>query len=121
MPGDYELRLCEARVGYKTMLARPIKITAVRRHREAPASVAAGASFEVKWTGPNNERDYITIGETTPGGRLYLDYKYTRDGSPMKITAPGKARRLRGALHPRRWATPSSRARTSRSARSPPR
>ena len=56
----------------------------------APATVAAGAPFEVKWTGPNNERDYIAIGETTPGGRLYLDYKYSRDGSPLKLAAPEK-------------------------------
>ena len=44
----------------------------------------------MKWTGPNNERDYIAIGETTPGGRLYLDYKYSRDGSPLKLAAPEK-------------------------------
>ena len=56
----------------------------------APATVAAGSTFEVKWTGPNNERDYVTIGETTPGGRLYLDYKYSREGSPVKLSAPEK-------------------------------
>jgi Mg-chelatase subunit ChlD len=89
--GDYELRLCEASNGYKTMLSRPIKITAAGATVSAPAQVAAGASFEVKWTGPNNERDYITIGETTPGGRLYLDYKYARAGSPTKLSAPEKA------------------------------
>ena len=44
----------------------------------------------MKWTGPNNDRDYIAIGETTPGGRLYLDYKYSRDGSPLKLSAPEK-------------------------------
>jgi len=89
-PGDYELRLCEASNGYKTMLARPIKITAAGATVSAPASVAAGATFEVKWTGPNNERDYVTIGETTPGGRLYLDYKYSRSGSPLNLAAPEK-------------------------------
>jgi Mg-chelatase subunit ChlD len=45
----------------------------------------------VKWTGPNNDRDYIAIGEAAPGGRLYLDYKYSRDGSPLKLAAPDKA------------------------------
>ncbi len=89
-PGDYELRLCEASNGYKTMLAKPIKITAAGATVSAPASVSAGAPFEVKWTGPNNERDYVAIGETTPGGRLYLDYKYSRDGSPLKLAAPEK-------------------------------
>ncbi len=89
-PGDYELRICEASNGYKTMLSRPIKITAAEATVSAPASVAAGATFEVKWTGPNHERDYVTIGETAPGGRLYLDYKYSRSGSPVKLAAPEK-------------------------------
>jgi hypothetical protein len=89
-PGDYELRLCEAASPYKTMASVPIRLTTAAATVSAPASVAAGATFEVKWTGPNNERDYITIGETTPGGRLYLDYKYSRTGSPVKLAAPEK-------------------------------
>jgi Mg-chelatase subunit ChlD len=88
--GDYELRLCEADSPYKTMVAKPITLAGPSASVSAPASVAAGASFEVKWTGPNNDRDYIAIGETTPGGRLYMDYKYSRDGSPMKLAAPEK-------------------------------
>ena len=89
-PGDYELRLCEAASPYKTMVAKPITLSAASASVSAPASVAAGAAVEVKWTGPNNDRDYITIGETTPNGRLYLDYKYSGDGSPLKLTAPEK-------------------------------
>jgi hypothetical protein len=88
--GEYELRLCEAASPYKTMFTAPIRITAAKASVSAPASVAAGAPFEVRWTGPNNDRDYIAVGETTPGGRLYLDYKYSRDGSPLKLAAPEK-------------------------------
>ena len=90
-PGDYELRLCEASSPYKTLLAKPIRLTGASASVSAPPTVAAGATFEVKWTGPNNDRDYITIGETTPGGRLYLDYKYSRQGSPVKLAAPEKS------------------------------
>ena len=90
VPGDYELRLCEANSPYKTLAMRPIKLTSASASVSAPATVAAGSTFEVKWTGPNNERDYVTIGETTPGGRLYLDYKYSREGSPVKLSAPEK-------------------------------
>jgi hypothetical protein len=90
VPGEYELRLCEADSPYKTMVARPIKLTVASASVSAPTSVAAGAHFEVQWTGPNNDRDYITIGETSPGGRLYLDYKYSRVGSPVKLAAPEK-------------------------------
>ena len=89
-PGDYELRLCEANSPYKTMAMRPIKLIGASASVSAPTTVAAGSTFEVKWTGPNNDRDYVTIGETTPGGRLYLDYKYSREGSPVKLSAPEK-------------------------------
>jgi len=89
-PGDYELRLCAAASPYKTLVAKPLQLLGASATVSAPASVAAGSTFEVKWTGPNNERDYIAVGETTPGGRLYLDYKYSRDGSPLKLAAPEK-------------------------------
>ncbi|MES1263027.1 MAG: hypothetical protein ABUL69_01645, partial [Peristeroidobacter soli] len=89
-PGDYEIRLCDAPTPYKTLIAKPIRLVAATASVSAPASVAAGTSFEVKWTGPNNERDYIAVGETTPGGRPYLDYVYSRDGNPVKLTAPEK-------------------------------
>jgi Mg-chelatase subunit ChlD len=88
--GDYELRLCAADSPYKTLASKPIKLVETTATVSAPATVAAGGSIEVKWTGPNNDRDYIAIGETTPGGRLYMDYKYSRDGSPLKLTAPDK-------------------------------
>jgi hypothetical protein len=88
--GDYELRLCESGSPYKTMFAVPIKLTGANASVSAPSNVPAGAPFEVKWTGPNNERDYIAIGEAAPGGRLYIDYKYANTGSPLKLAAPEK-------------------------------
>jgi hypothetical protein len=89
-PGDYELRLCAADSPYKTLAMKPIQIVEPRASVSAPATVPGGKPFDVKWTGPNNERDYIAIGETTPGGRLYIDYKYSREGSPIKLEAPEK-------------------------------
>src|SRR6185436_4546937 len=50
-------------------------------------TLKAGAEFEVTWTGPNNPRDYITIGDANT---KYMSYKYTSEGSPLKITAPEK-------------------------------
>jgi hypothetical protein len=88
--GDYELRLCEADSPYKTLLMKPIKLTAAQASVKGPSSVAAGAVFELAFTGPNNDRDYVAIGEASPGGRKYLDYKYARSGSPMKLSAPDK-------------------------------
>ncbi len=89
--GEYELRLCESGSPYKTLARKAIGLAAASASVKGPASIAAGAAFEVTFTGPNNQRDYVAIGETAPGGRKYLDYKYTREGSPVKLTAPDKA------------------------------
>ncbi len=70
---------------YPTLARRALKLEAVTATIDAPAQVAAGAKFDVKWTGPKNERDYIGIGTDT---QKYGAYIYTRDGSPMHFTAP---------------------------------
>jgi hypothetical protein len=87
--GEYEIRLLSAASSYPTLARRPLRIDAVTATLDAPAQVAAGKEFEVKWTGPGNERDYIAIGDTA---RKYIAYKYTREGSPIKLNAPDDAR-----------------------------
>jgi hypothetical protein len=90
-PGDYEIRLLAAASPYKTLLAKPIKVLAATATVKGPASAAIGSSIEIAWTGPNNDRDYIAIGETTPNGRKYLNYEYTRKGSPVRLAVPEQA------------------------------
>jgi Ca-activated chloride channel family protein len=60
--GDYELRVCAAASPYGTLARQAIKIEGSPATVQAPATLKAGAQFEVAWTGPNNGRDYITIG-----------------------------------------------------------
>jgi hypothetical protein len=84
-PGDYEIRLLAADSPYPTLARRALRIDAVEATLEAPGQVSAGAKFSVKWTGPNNERDYIAIGNAT---RPYLGYEYTKAGNPLDLTAP---------------------------------
>lgn len=55
---------------------------------EAPENVAAGSVFEVKWDGPNNRGDYITILEKEAEDDRYGNYAYTFKGSPAELTAP---------------------------------
>jgi hypothetical protein len=85
--GDYELRVCAAASPYGTLARQALKIEGSAATVSAAATLKAGAEFEVSWTGPNNPRDYITIGNAAS---KYLDYKYTSIGSPLKITAPDK-------------------------------
>ena len=100
-PGDYEVRLLAADSPYKTLLAKPIKITGVSATvKGAGTRWPRAARSPSTWTGPNNERDYVGIGE--PNGRPYLDYKYTRERQPDEARGSRKARHLRGALFPRR-------------------
>ena len=86
-PGEYEVRVLAAASPYETLARQALRIEGASASVKAPATIKAGAEFEVAWTGPNNERDYVTIGNAE---RKYLDYKYTRNGSPAKITAPDK-------------------------------
>jgi Ca-activated chloride channel family protein len=67
---------------------RPITITPYVVTLEAPASVSAGASFEVTWTGPDGPQDYITIVRAGSAEGAYTDYAYTTEGSPLSLTAP---------------------------------
>jgi hypothetical protein len=67
-------------------LARqPLKVTAVTATLDGPAQAAAGAEIKVKWTGPNNERDYVAIGNAE---RPYIIYEYTRNSNPVTLRVP---------------------------------
>jgi hypothetical protein len=55
---------------------------------EAPTEIGAGASFEVTWTGPANEGDYLTIVPAGAPPADYGTYTLTREGSPLRLTAP---------------------------------
>lgn len=86
--GDYELRLLGAASPYPTLARRALKLEEVAATLDAPARVSAGKPFQVKWTGPNNARDYVGIGDAK---RKYISYLYTRSGSPITLTAPDAA------------------------------
>ncbi|HEY7626209.1 MAG TPA: hypothetical protein VH761_04040 [Ilumatobacteraceae bacterium] len=56
---------------------------------DAPAEVAAGAKFDVKWTGPADEGDYITIVAAGASAWTNEPYFYTSSGpSPGALVAP---------------------------------
>jgi hypothetical protein len=90
-PGDFEIRLLGATAPYPTLARRPFRVESIAAALEGPAEVAAGARFEVRWTGPNNPRDYVGIGDADPAGRPYHTYAYTRIGNPTRLVAPDKA------------------------------
>jgi len=85
--GTYELRYVHG-PSDKTLATAQIEVVEVFGTVEAPAEVAAGAEFEVIWTGPSNQGDYITIVAAGAEESEFEDYAYTQNGSPAKITAP---------------------------------
>lgn len=83
--GDYEIRMLGADSPYATLARAPLTATAVAATLDGPAQAAAGAEIKVKWTGPNNERDYVAIGNAE---RPYIVYEYTRNGNPSTLRVP---------------------------------
>lgn len=55
---------------------------------DAPAEIQAGTQFEVAWTGPNAQGDYVTI--VAAGALKWTNepYFYTTSGTPSKLVAP---------------------------------
>ncbi len=86
-PGAYEIRYVTGRSD-ATVASTPITVTAVTASLGAPESVGAGGQFAVEWIGPDNDRDYLTIVPEDAREGSYDSYQYTRDGSPVTLTAP---------------------------------
>ena len=85
--GDYEIRYqSERERGVFARLA--LTVLELQASVEAADAVAAGASFEVRWSGPNGPGDYITIVAAGAPAGAYLSYAYTANGSPVTLTAP---------------------------------
>lgn len=89
-PGDYEVRYINGQ-GDGTLVSAPITLSAMQVALEAPAEVNAGASFEISWTGPEGNNDYITIVPTGSAEGEYLSYQYVKNANPVSLTAPDEA------------------------------
>lgn len=85
-PGVYELRYqSDHEAG--VFARQAFRVSATTFSLQAPESVMAGSHFEVSWTGPNGNRDYITVVPADSPAGTYKSYRYTRDGSPLTLQA----------------------------------
>lgn len=55
---------------------------------EAPAEVVAGSDFDVIWTGPDEDLDYIATAVLDARPGVTETYTYTREGPLLQIKAP---------------------------------
>lgn len=73
--GDYSIAYLTKQK--ETLHFVPIAAEAASATLDAPDSVPAGSAFTANWTGPDNEKDYVAIGDA--GGKRipYSSYGYT--------------------------------------------
>ena len=91
VPGDYEIRYLDAASPYPTRWRQALAVADSVASLEAPAQVDAGAAFEVRWTGPDNKQDFITVvAAGTAEGKYESGYRYTNRGSTLTFQAPDK-------------------------------
>lgn len=54
----------------------------------APTSAAMGSRFEVRWSGPAANDDFITVARAAQPPAAYLSMTRVREGNPLKVWAP---------------------------------
>jgi hypothetical protein len=89
-PGDYEVRYHLA-AGYTVIGTTVLRVTGVTATLESVDQAEAGAAVQVRWTGPNNPQDFISIDEPSAADRTYGPYAYASSGNPVTIRAPDNA------------------------------
>ena len=83
-PGEYELRY-QLGQDQEIIASRSITITDLAAELTAQDTAPAGSSLTVGWTGPDYDRDYISVGKV---GDNYDNYTYTSEGSPLELLMP---------------------------------
>ena len=85
--GPAEIRFVSAKG--ETVASAPIEIiAATAEFLEVPEKVIAGGKFRVKWKGPDNRNDFVTIVKPDAKEGAYNSYIYVQNGQERDITAP---------------------------------
>ncbi|MBY6153198.1 VWA domain-containing protein [Vannielia litorea] len=91
-PGRYRIAYVQD-VGNTEIASVEVEVTAVTATLTPPAELPMGGTVPVKWTGPDDQNDYIAV--FPAGESQYTGYAYTRHGSPAQVplpATPGKYR-----------------------------
>jgi Mg-chelatase subunit ChlD len=90
-PGKYDIRYHSAANGYPVLARASVTVTDVAATLEAPASVEVAGTVKVRWKGPSNQGDFISIDPTGAPDRTYGNYAYPSKGNPLDVRAPDQA------------------------------
>jgi hypothetical protein len=85
--GEGELRYMTGQ-GAKVLGRRPILIVAPEVSLDAVAEAVVGSAVPVKWTGPANPGDYVTVVAAGAKDGLYGNYTTVSKTSPVNVTMP---------------------------------
>jgi hypothetical protein len=88
-PGDYELRYATG-TGYLTLARAPIIVGVINGILSGPPQAVAGETFKVRWEGPDNARNFVTIvPKGAREGAYSSSYFYTTpQNNPGNLIAP---------------------------------
>jgi len=86
-PGLFEVRYYHAKTG-KVLASRAIRIISQPAALNAAAKAAAGSVLSVKWAGPDQPGDYLSIAPQGAQIGVYTAYAYTEDGNEIGILLP---------------------------------
>ncbi|MEO6876583.1 MAG: hypothetical protein ABI222_17345 [Opitutaceae bacterium] len=100
-PGDAEIRYMTK--DHEVLGRRPLTITIPITSLFAPDEVVAGATFEVRWNGPNRPTDEIRLVPLPPSTTSRPHFALTANGSPVNLKAPAESGRaeLRYVIGPK--------------------
>jgi len=74
--GFYEIRYLTAQ-DQNTLARLPLNVTSTEASLVVPGEVSSGSKFKVYWSGPDNDRDFITIVPVDTEEGKYKNYTYT--------------------------------------------
>ncbi|QFT95240.1 von Willebrand factor type A domain protein (plasmid) [Roseovarius sp. THAF9] len=85
IPGQYEIRYYDAERA--ALATTGIEVEPVEVSLAPPAEAEVGAAVPIAWEGPDYASDYIAV--AAPGDSGYVNYAYTRNGTPASLVMPG--------------------------------
>jgi hypothetical protein len=86
-PGEYEVRYLTGK-NYLTIGSAPVTVGGVSASLQGPETVEGGELFTVKWIGPGNAQDWISVARKGGSASDYAHYAYTKSGNPVTVQAP---------------------------------
>ena len=87
-PGAYEVRYHLGGGKYQVIGSAPLQVGDVTATVSVKGPIVADEPFEVEWTGPGNQHDFVTIVPKGTKEGEYGRYAYTARGNPLRVRGP---------------------------------